>query len=46
MPEIDSVNYLALDVAKLRKDFIDAREYLPSYDQRQYENVRSILRLS
>ncbi|KAI0342342.1 hypothetical protein BDW22DRAFT_1407481 [Trametopsis cervina] len=34
----DALNDLALDVAKLRKEFIDARDYLPPYDQRQYEN--------
>ncbi|KAI0089468.1 tubulin binding cofactor C-domain-containing protein [Irpex rosettiformis] len=37
-PATEGTNDLALDVAKLRKEYIDAREYLPTYDQRQYDN--------
>ncbi|EKM56627.1 uncharacterized protein PHACADRAFT_172285 [Phanerochaete carnosa HHB-10118-sp] len=36
-PSQDAVNALALEIAKLRKDLSDATVYLPSYDQRQYE---------
>ncbi|KAI0703035.1 tubulin binding cofactor C-domain-containing protein [Cytidiella melzeri] len=45
-PATDGVNDLALDVAKLRKVFIDAREYLPTYDQRQYENFLKLMEQS
>ncbi|KAI0074950.1 hypothetical protein K474DRAFT_1685556 [Panus rudis PR-1116 ss-1] len=34
----EATNQLALDVAKLRKDLTDATEYLPLYDQRQYDS--------
>ncbi|KAJ3476057.1 hypothetical protein NLI96_g11423 [Meripilus lineatus] len=34
----DGLNEFTLDVAKLRKDLVDATSYLPSYDQRQYES--------
>ena len=37
-----STDALILDVAKLRKELIDATSYLPAYDQRQYELVRTV----
>ncbi|KAJ3520821.1 hypothetical protein NM688_g9108 [Phlebia brevispora] len=36
-PDSDKLHALVADAAKLRKEFIDANGYLPTYDQRQYE---------
>ncbi|OSX58376.1 hypothetical protein POSPLADRAFT_1049574 [Postia placenta MAD-698-R-SB12] len=36
-PASGALEQLSVDVAKLRKELTDATDYLPSYDQRQYE---------
>lgn len=38
-PSSEDVALLVQHVAKLRKELVDATAYLPSYDQRQYEQV-------
>ena len=38
------VSELSVQLALLRKQFVDARSFLPSYDQRQYDMVSSSLR--
>lgn len=40
-PASGALEQLSVDVAKLRKELTDATDYLPSYDQRQYELVCS-----
>ena len=37
----DAIEKAALELARLRKDFTDAIAFLPPYDQRQVDKVRS-----
>ncbi len=33
------IEHMALELAKLRKDYTDAIAFLPAYDQRQFDKV-------